>query len=187
MAETTLKAKPFLGGYDRSWGATRLAEETGLTAVAVSVPLGGEDALAAAMQRAFGCGIVSVGSSHAGEAGRVIGFAPGQMMVLFDHLPHGAAATIADRLGDAGYYVDQTGNWVALTLEGPLARAALERLCAVNLHPDAYPLDRAERTVMEHMGALVIRSGPDRFLLMSASSTGLDFLHALDTSLHWVS
>ena len=67
----------------------------------------------------------------------------------------------------------------------PDTLAALERLCPLDLA--RVPTRGSGRTVMEHMGALVVRTSEDGFLLMSASSTAGSFLHALETSLHYVS
>lgn len=188
VAEFKLEARPVLGGFDRTFGDTHLRELTDLAAVAVSVPMGGDDALEKALKAAYGGGIPKVGESYTSSDGaRVIAFTQDQMLILWDHAPHGGVATVAGKLGDAGYYVEQTSNWVFLELDGPLARAALARLTALNLKDAAFPVDRAERTVMEHMGALVVRTGADAFLLASASSSGASFAHAVETSLDWVS
>nr|WP_323778410.1 sarcosine oxidase subunit gamma family protein [Amylibacter sp.] len=191
MGKFTLTALPVLGGFDQDYNGTRLRELVDLAAVAVSVPMGGADALGQAMKTAFGGDIPAVGQSYLSKDGsRIVGFAPDQMMVLFDHAPHSGVAAIEQKLGTehgaVGYYVEQTNNWVTLELDGPLARAALERLCALNLHPDSFVMDRAERTTMEHMGALVIRTGEDCFVLMGPSSMAASFLHAITVSLEYV-
>ncbi|MYA88775.1 MAG: sarcosine oxidase subunit gamma, partial [Boseongicola sp. SB0662_bin_57] len=41
-------------------------------------------------------------------------------------------------------------------------------------------------TVMEHMGAMAIRTGDDAFLLLSAGSSAESFLHAVETSYRYV-
>ena len=74
-----------------------------------------------------------------------------------------------------------------LELAGPGAIAALERICPLDLHDSAFPVGAAGRTTMEHMSAVIIRTGPDTFLLLSASSSGMSFLHALETSLAYTS
>lgn len=191
MGEFTLTAQPVLGGFDQDYNGTRLRELVDLAAVAVSVPMGDAEALGQAMQTAFGGDIPAVGQSYLAKDGsRVLGFAPDQMLVLFDHPPHSGVAVIEQKLGTksgaVGYYVEQSNNWVALELDGPLARVALERICALNLHPDRFGLDRAERTIMEHMGALVIRTGADCFVLMGPSSMAGSFLHAVTVSLEYL-
>ncbi|MEM6618727.1 MAG: sarcosine oxidase subunit gamma family protein [Pseudomonadota bacterium] len=186
MAEFKLVAKSPLGGLQKVWGKTLLREETNTAAVVASIPLGGEDAFAAALLAGTGAVVPAVGDSVAVGDVRVVGFAEAQVMILYPGAPHGGVDTVRTYMGDAAYLVEQTNNWVMLHLDGPLARPALERMTALNLLDTAYPLGRAERTVMEHMGALVVRTGADGFLLMSASSTAQSFAHAVEQSLDWV-
>ena len=54
VAEFDLKAKSPLGGLDKSWGDTRLRELPELAVVAVSVPLGGEEAMTSALNKVYG-------------------------------------------------------------------------------------------------------------------------------------
>ena len=61
----------------------------------------------------------------------------------------------------------------------------LERLCPLDLHESAFPVGAAQRTVMEHMGAVILREGTDEFLLLSASSSAASFLHAVKTSIRY--
>lgn len=187
MADYTLEAIPVVGGFDSDFNGTRLRELVDMAAVAVSVPMGGDAALGKKMQKPFGGGIPAVGESYVGPGGRVMAFSSDQFMVLFDHVPHSAVPVITKNLGETGYYVEQTNNWVFLELSGPLARPAMERICAVNTAKNAFPINRAERTSMDHMGAVLCRTGEDSFLIMSASSTAGSFLHGLETSLKYVS
>jgi len=108
------------------------------------------------------------------------------MLVVFPHAEPDAAKRVNAELKGAAYTTDQTDNWVVLALSGPLALAALERLCPIDLHDSSFPIDSSARTVMEHMGAVICRTGEDSFLLMSASSSAASFLHAVETSLIYV-
>ena len=188
MVDFTLESKAVLDGFDHDWNGTRLRELTEMAAVAVSVPKGGFAALGNKMKTAFGGGLPEAGESFVGKGdARIMSFAVDQFMVLWDHTAHSGVPEIEKKLGKTGYYVEQTNNWVFLELSGPLARAAMERVCAVDTHPDKFDVDRAERTSMEHMGAVLCRTGEDTFLIMSASSTAGSFLHALETSVEYVS
>lgn len=188
MVDFTLESKAVLDGFDQEWNGTRLRELTDLAMVAVSVPKGGADTLGKKMQTAFGGGLPDAGESYVGKGNaRVMSFAVDQFMVIWEHTAHSGVPAIEEKLGNAGYYVEQTNNFVFLELSGPLARAAMERVCAVNTHPDKFAVDRAERTSMEHMGAVLCRTGEDTFLIMSASSTAGSFLHAIETSIEYVS
>ncbi|WGI21821.1 sarcosine oxidase subunit gamma family protein [Amylibacter sp. IMCC11727] len=188
MVDFTLESKAVLDGFNHDWNGTRLRELTEMAAVAVSVPKDGAAALNKKLKTAYGANAPAAGESFVGKGdARVMSFAEDQFMILFNHTAHSGVPAIEKKLGDTGYYVEQTNNWVFLELSGPLARAALERLCPINTHPDKFPVDRAERTNMEHMGAVLCRTGEDTFLIMSASSTAGSFLHALETSVEYVS
>ncbi len=178
-----LTPMPFLGGHDRQIAGTRLAEVTDRALVSIAVPLGGEAALAEALRAVFGAEPPAVGhvaQSADGEA-RFLGLARDQIFALLPARGPLAAPDLAARLGPVAYLTDQTDAWVMLRLEGPLARAALERTCMLDL--EALPPGRVARTVMEHLGTIVVREGPERFLLMSASSSARSFLHCIETSL----
>ena len=183
-----LKAKPPLGGLDRSWGQTRLRELTELAIVAVSVPQGAEADVGKAMKASYGCSVLSPGQSHLSDDGvRVVSYSADQMLICWNGQLHSGVQAVHEKLGDVGYYVEQTSNFVALELDGPIARDALVRLTAINLKDAAFPVDAAQRTVMEHLGAMVIRTGQDSFWLLSATSSARSFGHAIETSLDWVS
>jgi methylglutamate dehydrogenase subunit D len=181
----TLIREPFLGGYAGSFGETTLAEVTDLALVSIAVPLGGRDALDAALDAAWGASIVAPGRTAGSSDGatRLIGLAPDLLLAVLPHPDGLAAPAITDRLGATAYVTEQSDNWVILRLAGPAARPALERICPIDLHPAAFPEGRAARTMMEHLGAIVVHEAPDTFLLLSASSSAGSFLHALETSL----
>ena len=188
MVDFALEPKAVLDGFDKNWNSTRLSELTTLAAVAVSVPKDGAVVLNKKLKTAYGRNAPAAGESFIGkDNARVMSFAEDQFMILFDHAAHSGVPAVEKKLGNAGYYVEQTNNWVFLELSGPHARAALERVCPVNTHADKFPMDRAERTNIEHMGAVLCRTGEDTFLIMSASSTAGSFLHALETSMDYVS
>ncbi|MGB0854253.1 MAG: sarcosine oxidase subunit gamma [Pikeienuella sp.] len=176
-----------LGGFSATFSGTALAEVTDLALVSLACPLGGEAALDTALADGLSLSRPAAGGSIQKDGQRLIWTTPDQMLLAFEHDGPDAAAVIAGKLGEAAYLTDQTDNWCALSLNGPLARAALERICPVDLHPDAFAENAAARTVMEHMGAIIVRTGPDEFLLLSASSSAGSFLHAVETSLKNVS
>lgn len=189
MANLVLDPKPRLGGLTFETGGTVLTEETGLAIVAVATPLKGGVKLKAAIKKAYDASMPSSMKStlSKNKKTRIVFTQPDQIFVLFDHAKPDAEAVVAKKIGATGYVTDQTDGWIALTLEGPLARAALERLSMVDLSADAFARNASARTPMEHMGAMVIRTGQDAFLLMSASSSAESFAHAIETSMKYVS
>ncbi|MEM9344402.1 MAG: sarcosine oxidase subunit gamma family protein [Pseudomonadota bacterium] len=119
-------------------------------------------------------------STEAGDM-RAISIAQDQVMLIFQHRTPDAERVVRKRLND-GYTTDQTDVWVVLEVEGPYVRDGLERICPLDLHPEEFSIGSAARTVMEHMGAMIVRTGTDRFLLLSARSSAKSFLHAVETS-----
>lgn len=185
MPDFTLIPAAFLGGHSATFAGTTLAEVSDRALVSIAVPLGGRAALAEALAEAWGADFPDVGATAAApDAGlRLLGLAADQALAMLPRREGLAAPAVAAALNGTAYVTEQTDAWVILRLAGPRARAALERICPIDLHPDAFPEGRVARTLMEHLGAIVLHEAPDSFLLMSASSSARSFLHAVETSL----
>ncbi|MEQ9257540.1 MAG: sarcosine oxidase subunit gamma family protein [Roseovarius sp.] len=185
MAEFKLQAEPPLAGTDIQMGETRLTAPKDLAVVAIALPLGGEDKALKAIKVAYGIALPGPGLSAEAADGstRLMRTAPDQALAIFTRADPDAEKVVAEALGDTVYLTDQTDTLCALELSGPGARAALERICPLDLHPQAFAIGAAARTVMEHLGVFIARTGEDSFLLLSASSSAGSFLHAVETSL----
>lgn len=186
MADPAPTARSPLDGYARTIGGVALAEETGFALVSAAVPQGGDDAFAAALAEGFGAKRPATGASARGDrlAALVLGMQPDQVFILFTPPdPDRAAGTVSAALGPAAYVADQSDSWVMLRIAGAGVRAALERICPLDLDDAAFPEGRVARTAMEHLSAIVLRDGADSFLLMSPRSSARSFLHAVEISL----
>ena len=175
MSDFTLISAPPLAGFDRRFGETVLKAPKDLAIVSIALPLGGEDGAKKAIKSAFGIALPNVGVSDVASdhSAAIMRLANDQAFVLFPCPTPDAERQIAGKLKGAAYTTDQTDAWCALELSGPLARAALERICMIDLHPDAFAVNAIARTVMEHMGAIIVRTADDTYLLLSASSSAL--------------
>ena len=190
MAEFALTARTPLDGYARIFGGVALAEADGLSLVSAAVPNGGDDAFAAALAEGFGASRPSTGGSIPGDrfGACILGMQPDQVFILFEAPdPDRAAETASAALGPAAYVTDQSDSWAMLRLEGRGVRAALERICMLDLDDAAFPEGRVARTVMEHLAVIVLRDGADSFLLMTPRSSARSFLHAVELSVANVS
>lgn len=187
MAEYTLISAPPLAGVDQTHGDIRLTAPKDLAIVSVALPLGGEEAALKAVASSYGTDLPDVGkSAMAGEA-RLVRLGADQAFILFQRTEPDAEQVVAGKLGETAYLTDQTDTWCGLEISGPGSRTALERICPLDLHADAFAEHDAARTVMEHLGVIIIRTGQDSFLLLSASSSAGSFLHAVETSIKNVS
>jgi heterotetrameric sarcosine oxidase gamma subunit len=187
VSDFTLTAQSPLGGYKKDFEGVTLTELTDLAVVSIATPMGGRDALASAVDSAFGAALPNIGHSSHTEDGntRFLGLQRDQMFLLFEHEGDGALAVIADKLGEVGYYTDQSDTWAILRMAGPGSRTALERICMLDLSPDVFAVGAVARSTMEHLGVMILRDDTDSFLLMSSRSSARSFLHAIETSIDY--
>ncbi len=178
-----LAAEPFLDGYSLDLGDVAVAEVTDISIVSIATPLGGGDALASAVQAAWGCALPAPRGTTSSPDGSVtlIFSTPDQTLAILPGVEGLAVSGIAAELGNVGYYTEQTDNWVGLRVFGTKAISALERICP--LDTALMPVGGAERTVMEHLGVFIMREAEERFLLLSGSSSAKSFLHAVELSM----
>lgn len=185
MAEFQLIAEPITDA-DLSIGMNRIVERDDMALVSVAAPSGDMDALGKKLKTVFKLDLPEpTQSSTAGDM-RAVRTAADQLMLVFPHSTPDAEPFVQGKLKGAGYTTDQTDVWVVFEVAGPNCLGALERLCPIDLDASVFPDGASARTVMEHMGAMIIRLEADRYLLMSASSSAQSFLHAVETSFHYV-
>lgn len=186
MDNITLTPTSPLDGFDAEIAGNRLWEQTHAV-VSVAVPLGVESALKDALRKDWGLDFPDHKTSTVSGEIRALRTGPDQLFLVFPHDGPDAARLVDEKLAGAGYTTDQTDAWVQLCVKGPAVDAALERLSPVDLSAPAFPIDAAARTIFEHMGAIVIRSDEDSFVLMSAASSAQSFSEAIITSFENVS
>lgn len=183
MANLRLEARSALGGYAQDFGKVRLAEVTDLGLAAVAMPQRGKTALGKAVRAAWGLALPDAGQSVKKDGARLIRTAQDQFLLVVAGQGPDIAVAAAEMLGTAGYVTEQTDAYAALRIEGEHVRPCLERIVMLDLHDGAFPVGRAERTLMEHIGVIICREGSDSFLLLSARSSAHSFLHAVETSI----
>jgi sarcosine oxidase, subunit gamma len=101
------------------------------------------------------------------------------LVVGTDTEPAGAAAALAARLAAAlgegenyaaGAVVELSANRTTLELAGPSARAALEKGCALDLHPRAFAPGTAAATVLGPVPVVLWKTGEDSFRIFPRAS-----------------
>jgi len=176
----SLSAKPILGGVDLRIGDNQIKERNDLAIVSVATPLGGENALAQSLQDSWNLPLPTPTVASQNSDTFAIRTAPDQLFLVFPHSQPDAEPVVAHRLSGTGYTSDQTDVWVVLDIRGPDTIAALERICP--LDAAHMPTNGSARSIMEHMGTLILRLEERRFWLFSGSSSAASFLHAVETS-----
>lgn len=185
MPEFTLTAQSAFSKRPAAYEGIQLSAFQPPAIASMATPNGGADALAAALQSAYDIETPSVGRAalSAKDSAMFLRLAQDQMFVLFMPPAGGKpTAPLSTALGDTAYLTDQSDSWAALRIEGPRSRAALERICPLDLAPGNFPPGTVARTVMEHLGVIMLCEAVDKYLLLSARSSADNFLHAVETS-----
>ena len=111
-----------------------------------------------------------------------------QWFICFDDEVPDPVATASCLLGRMASkqvaMTDQSDAWVTLSLTGPLVCLTLERICAIDCSLPAMPIGTTARTMIEHLGAIILRRPDDNngnpcFWLMSARSSAVSFLNVI--------
>ncbi|MES2667381.1 MAG: sarcosine oxidase subunit gamma family protein [Pseudomonadota bacterium] len=74
---------------------------------------------------------------------------------------------------------DQSGGWTCLSITGPASVEVLARLLPLDLRLAAFPVGTAARAPLNHMNAVVIRSGDTSFDLLVFRSMARTAWHEL--------
>ena len=188
MHDRELMTTQPLGGFDRQHTDVSLSEITDYALVSMAIPLGRETDLQNEMEKKFGTNFPKCGRSTIAADGHTqfLGMQKDQAFVLFKFDGDDAVGEIANALGDAAYYTDQSDSWAMLEISGPLARSTLERICPLDLDQDVFAFGAVTRTMMEHLAIIIMRTNQDTFLLMSPRSSADSFLHLLETTIEHV-
>ncbi|MFT5509719.1 MAG: heterotetrameric sarcosine oxidase gamma subunit [Hyphomicrobiaceae bacterium] len=189
MTELILKSQLPLDGRSLNYPGITIEEITDQSLVSIAVPIDGAAELNAALQSAYGTERPAVGKCTNGSMDNAIflGLSQDQFFIMFDDAKLNdkggdPAALIRDSIGHAAYVVDQSDGWVMTRVSGDSCRAALERICPIDLHPAMFSTGNVARTVMEHLATIIVCQAPDTYILLSPRSSANSFLHALDTS-----
>ncbi len=134
---------------------------------------GQTDAVAKALEP-LGFGFPAV-NSFAENGGAIIAWAGREQAFLI-------GAECPDLSGIAAV-TDQSGGWVSLSLQGPLAVQALARYVPMDLRLSAFPAGMAARTPLYHMSMVLLRVAEDGFRLMLFRSMARTAWHEIEVAL----
>ncbi|TSB38309.1 sarcosine oxidase subunit gamma [Streptomyces benahoarensis] len=192
MAEPTAPGPAALrrGPLDHLTGALRAATVTGPRAVALAeLPCRTMTALRAApdgpaaARRAEVLGAplpTRCGDTARGEHGTALWLGPDEwLLVAEDGAPAPLDALSAALGGDPGQVVDVSAQRTVLELHGPSARGVLEKGCAPDLHPRAFPPGRAVSTAAGQVPLVLWHPAADTYRLLPRASFADHLAHWL--------
>lgn len=172
-----------LSGYNHDFGSVRVEEITGKALVSIAEPLGIKTKLKTAIKKSLGAEWPDIGTSTRSSKGyQLLGLQSDMVFAFFDHPGGVADKPLIKLLKDNAYCTDQSDAWCMIKISGDGVYAALERICPLNLAADAFEVDSVARTSMEHLGVVILKSDENSFILMGATSSASDLLHAVIVS-----
>ncbi|MES2548996.1 MAG: sarcosine oxidase subunit gamma family protein [Pseudomonadota bacterium] len=87
---------------------------------------------------------------------------------------------------DGAAVTDQSDGWAVLSLSGPAAADVLARLVPMDLRLAACPVGTGLRSHLNHMNAVILRTGDYAFEIMVFRSMARTAWHELETATHMV-
>lgn len=183
MPDDRLYAMHPLGGrapLRESLDGVEMEEAAGRSLVSIAARLGAETALRRKLREAFGIDLPGPGRLAVGHQIAFAWMGRGQWMAdaAEDAVP-ALEAELAAAAGGTASLTDQSDAWVRLRLSGRNVRAALGRLCMLDLDDERFPHGSAARTVVEHLGAVILHPEPGIYELWSARSSARSFADAI--------
>lgn len=184
MSNDQLKAESPLAGYSRNFGGTGLFEICDRAMVSMATPKDGERVLQNQLRQIYELDMPGVGqwlSSDIDHA-QFLRLQDDLCFVLFDYSGDRAVEKFAEKVSLA-YLSDQSDSWVMLHLRGEKSREALARICPIDLHPGVFKPGDVARTVMEHIGTIIVCDAENEYTLMALRSYAESFLHTIEVSI----
>lgn len=184
VSNYTLKAQSALSGFSQDFSGIKLCEIVERAIVSMAIPKAGKETLNAQIKQAFGVSIPDVGGVALStiDNTQILRLQDDLCFVLFDYNGDRSVQTLKQKVSDA-YLTDQSDSWVMLRISGKKSRNALARTCPIDLHPSVFSPGSVTRTLMEHMGVVIICEAEGVYTLMALRSYAESFLHALRVSI----
>lgn len=156
-------------------GAISILEIADLALVSLAARAGQENALAQAAEALLGHSLPGPGEG----AARAFWTGPGQWMLHGRGAEHAnLAARVKAAVGGSASVTDQSDGWAAFAVDGDAVAELLARLC--NLDAARMPAHAASRTLVEHLGCVVLCEVPARrYLVLGPRSAAASLHHAL--------
>jgi heterotetrameric sarcosine oxidase gamma subunit len=170
-----LIAKSALDGRSLTLGAVTLGEVAAGPITSVALLPGGGKAVAKGL-KGLGLAMPEPNTFVEKKGVRIIWTGRDQAFVVGEVPPamDGAALT------------DQSDGWVVLAVSGTGAVDVLARLIPLDLRLTAFPVGRAVRSGLNHMNAVVLRTGDYAFEIMVFRSMARTAWHELEAAMQMV-
>lgn len=191
----TLTASSPLDGYSAIINGAALVEITAALSIVSVAPFTNDGtSFKTSIAKLFSSDLPNATTAYEQPGKKVCLFLPsahGQWFLCFDNDGadpiYKAKNLLGKRLSNRIAMTEQSDSWVVLALYGPLVRHTLERICPIDCSATAMPVGTTVRTVIEHLGTIILRRPDDSngnpcFWLLSARSSAASFLSTITAS-----
>lgn len=194
MAEYDLQADAVFGAQiNQAHGELRLQSISGAGLWSLAFAHDQAEALKADLEQRWGVALPDMGSSAVINAAinkgqRCLGMQTDQFWLYAEDETD---MLLPDVLEVPGVYLsEQSDSWGILRLSdqsaGAQVRSVLERMCPLDLHPDAFGVGKVARTAMAHLPVVMVYEAEAEYLLMTPRSSACSFYHEVQTSIRYV-
>lgn len=179
-----LESSTAFAAVERTIGDVTLREDSNRAMVSIAFAPAARDEVDSLCQSKLGTHLPAVGEVSRAEDGlTLLGLQHDQIWCVQERSVRSDESSLIAQLDDPDglYLTDQGDGWATLALEGPSIFAVLERLCPLDLDTSDFPVDSVSRTVIEHMGTIIVRTDVFAFDIMTPRSYASSLLHAVES------
>lgn len=190
MVEPALKARsPFAGLLHAvgSGGGVTVGDRDGLGLASVMALKGQATVIAERLASSYGLVLPYDPSRFVAGDVAIIGTGPGRWLATKDGAANALAEDLVTLLDGVAAVADQSDGYAVLRLHGPELRQVLAKGVAIDLHPEAFPVNGAAVTAIAHIGVTLWRlddaaDGNPVFEIALFRSMAGSFMHWLESS-----
>jgi sarcosine oxidase subunit gamma len=181
-----LKKIPVLEGFSKEFNGIKITELKDIEIHSLALPSNNTKKAVATLKKNFGCTMPVVGQSFVCQSHnlKILRLSTDQLFLFSNNKNLSRINRILTNLEESFFITEQTDAWFGLKISGEKVLECLNRICQINISLDTFAINAFARTVMEHLGTIIIRNKTDEFELFSASSSAKSFLHAVETSVN---
>ena len=188
MHDYILRAVNILEDYESEINGIKISEIKNKEIYALAIKEKNEKKATMSLLKHFDAQMPLVGKGSVSEKYnlKILRLSADQLFLFFDNKNLTDVQNTFKNLYDSFFITEQTDAWCGLKVSGKNIEECLIRVSPIDISLENFPVNAFAKTMMEHLGTIMIRSHKQEFELFSASSSARSFLHAVETSARYI-
>ena len=188
MHDYSLRKVSVLENYNSEINGVKISEIKNKEIYALAIKEKNEKKATMSLQKHFGADMPLVGKGSLSEKynAKIFRLSVDQLFLFFENKNLTEVQNIFKNLYDSFFITEQTDAWCGLKVSGRNIEECLIRVSPIDISLKNFPVNAFAKTMMEHLGTIMIRSQKQEFEIFSASSSARSFLHAVETSARYI-